>query len=251
MPCTKDLQRLVIEAAKQDKSTIDPQLLAQYRSLLGALLYCVVAVRADAALAVGLLSRATTCPTVELLDELHLCLLYLKSTQEWGIQYDRRSVQTPVACSDSDWSVGPSTTAYVIQCAGGLVAWKSVKQACITMSSSEAELVAANAAALEVVFVRHLYKEIHGSESMQPTDLHIDNRGTVHFVADPQSTSRMKHVARDYLKIRELIQDKLIKVHWIETTLNPADLLTKWLQYSRFASLRSKLMRPAPSVGGK
>ena len=40
-----------------------------------------------------------------------------------------------------------STTGFLIRVCGGAVCWKSVKQKCIAMSSCEAELIAANAAA--------------------------------------------------------------------------------------------------------
>eukprot|EP00965_Chrysotila_dentata_P031813 1060902-Pleurochrysis_carterae.AAC.1 len=47
---------------------VAPDLLSSYQSLVGALLYCSTQTRPDVAFAVGMLCRAMSCPTPELLE---------------------------------------------------------------------------------------------------------------------------------------------------------------------------------------
>eukprot|EP00965_Chrysotila_dentata_P073636 2432523-Pleurochrysis_carterae.AAC.1 len=47
---------------------VAPDLLSSYQSFVGALLYCSTQTRPDVAFAVGMLCRAVSCPTPELLE---------------------------------------------------------------------------------------------------------------------------------------------------------------------------------------
>ena len=52
----------------------------------------------------------------------------------------------------------------------------------------------------------------------------------------------MKHVDRDFYKIRESVVNKRVTVKWIPTNSNPADMLTKWLQPSKHNKFRDLYM---------
>eukprot|EP00965_Chrysotila_dentata_P095687 3162977-Pleurochrysis_carterae.AAC.1 len=68
-PPSDELPKLVdaATAAKSDGPPA-PDVLAQYQSLVGALLYCSTQTRPDVAYAVGMLCRAMWCPTPALLE---------------------------------------------------------------------------------------------------------------------------------------------------------------------------------------
>eukprot|EP00961_Rhodomonas_salina_P284591 3846514-Rhodomonas_salina.1 len=61
---------------------------------------------------------------------------------------------------DSDFVADPDTrrsvTGYVLSLNNGPVSWKSKRQDCVTLSSAEAEYVAASMCAQEVVYIRAL-----------------------------------------------------------------------------------------------
>eukprot|EP00965_Chrysotila_dentata_P035331 1175116-Pleurochrysis_carterae.AAC.1 len=54
-----------------------------------------------------------------------------------------------VAYSDSDWAVAHSTTGFCIMYGGAAVSYGSKRQHCISLSSTEAEIVAASHTAAE------------------------------------------------------------------------------------------------------
>ena len=73
-----------------------------------------------------------------------------------------------------------------------------------------------------------------------------DNQGTISFANTPVMTmSRMKHITRDLLKIREWIVEKMVQLGYVSTKKNPADMLTKGLQPSQFDKLRSMVLNRA------
>ena len=100
------------------------------------------------------------------------------------------------------------------------------------MSSCEAELIAANAAGSECVYVKNLLTDLLGAEVASTglrSHLSCDNQGTVSFAHHPVVMSRMKHVARDMLKLREWVMDKVFDMTYLPSKRNPADMLTKSL----------------------
>ena len=108
------------------------------------------------------------------------------------------------------------------------------------MSSTEAEIIAASACAVEIVHFRTLLAEM-GMAQEQPTVLHVDNTGAVELSRDRKSCHRSRHVDRRYFKVRELYFHGHLRVVHIDTKLNVADILTKPLEYVSFMRHRARL----------
>ena len=101
-----------------------------------------------------------TFPTPALLKELQHILAYMAHTADRGITFDSNARNTSlVGYSDSDWNVTNSTTGYVHCFAGGALAFGSKRQHCIALSSTEAEIIAASQAAVELVYLRGCLEE--------------------------------------------------------------------------------------------
>ena len=173
-------------------------------------------------------------------------LEYMVHPDDLALEFDGTKGLKVVAYSDADWDVNPSTTGYLVSSCGGAVAWKSGKQKCITLSSCEAELVAANAAGAECAHVQHLLADVSGVQvgsCVLKGDLGCDNQGAVTFASNPIMThSRMKHVERDFLKIREWVRDKVLTMFHVPGKRNPADAFTKALCPQQFEKLRALFM---------
>ena len=244
VPAVQELPELLRRAKSMDAEHLNAQDHADYRAIVGAVLYLSVVCRPDVALAVGLLSRCLDSPTKQTMDAARRVLQYLITTKDLGIRYTKNVELDLNGMVDSDWAVDKSTSGYVYFLAQAALAWLAKKQISIALSSTEAEIMAASLAAIEAVFLRGLLTNV-GSAPVGPTTLAIDNSGAVALSRDYISNGKTKHIERRHLKVRELVEEAVVSTSHIPTADNVADILTKPLGYRRFEKLRKLLMNHA------
>ena len=113
---------------------------------------------------------------------LHV-LRYLRGTYDQAILYQHVDTlaDTLWGWVDSDWAadVGSrrSHTGYIIMLNGGAVSWKSRRQDCVSLSTSEAEYVAASQCGQEVYYMREILRDF-GYAPTAPTHIYEDNLAT-------------------------------------------------------------------------
>jgi hypothetical protein len=231
------------ETAQLREHTPTPELLKRFGTKVGALIYVVPTTRADCAWVIGMLARCLTFPTPELDEAADKVIAYLYQHRDESVvfQKDEQHGAEPVAYSDSDWAVQPSTTGWTIFCATALVAYASKRQLCISLSSTEAEVMAASHAATEIVYQRGLLREM-GVILSGPTVLYVDNTSAIALVKNSRSCVRTRHIERRYLKIRELVDGGHIKVEYVNTCDNTADMLTKSLPRADFSRHKASVL---------
>ena len=105
VPCDRDLPAIVNLAILANE-TPDAELLRCYQSICGALLYASTNTRPDIAFATGMLCRAMSRPTPELLDAAKRVLGYAYRTRHIGLRYDA----TPTQLEGSATLTGESST---------------------------------------------------------------------------------------------------------------------------------------------
>ena len=195
--------------------------------------------------AIGMLARCLTFPTPELDLAADRVIAYLHQHRDDAVVFERSAGVEPVAYSDSDWAVHPSTTGWIIQMAGACVAYASKRQLCISLSSTEAEVMAASAAATEIVYQRGLLREM-GVVLNSPTVLYVDNTSAIALVRNAKSCVRTRHIERRFLKIRELIEAGHIElIDTFNTSDNRADILTKALPRTDFDRHKDGILESA------
>ena len=87
-----------------------------------------------------------------------------------------------------------STTGVVFTFMGGAIVYKSKTQSLTASSSTEAEFIAAHAAAKIARYLRMLLKQL-GYEQKDLTPIHIDNLPALHMINDNSSpTKRTRHI---------------------------------------------------------
>jgi hypothetical protein len=111
--------------------------------------------------------------------------------------------------------------------------WKSKLQSIVTLSSAESEYVALSDLTCEVRYLRQLAKGL-GFEQTEPTLCFEDNKEAIIMTAENQenecsAAGRMKHVDVKFRSVQESIKMGKIRVRYISTELNWADVLTKAL----------------------
>jgi hypothetical protein len=102
---------------------------------------------------------ALTFPTPQSADR---CIAYFVHTASEGITFNGSRGGELVAYSYSDCLSHTllSTTGYVIRLAGAPISYASKRQQCIALSSTEAEFMAASAAATEVAYLREIFRDL-------------------------------------------------------------------------------------------
>lgn len=97
-------------------------------------------------------------------------------------------------------------------------------------------------AAKEAIWLRTLLREIgfHNSDS-SPTTILCDNNAAITVAEDPSLHQRMKHVDIRYHFLRECVNNNEIKLAYINTSNNLADIFTKALDTVKFEKFRNYL----------
>ena len=88
-----------------------------------------------------------------------------------------------------------------------------------------------------------------GLGSTAPTEVLVDNKAAETVARDPVMHSNMKHVARRHYYAREMQAAGEIKVGWVDTKLNVADVLTKAMAAPRFEALAAMMRRSSVLAG--
>jgi hypothetical protein len=144
--------------------------------------------------------------------EVHLqaakrILRYLKGTINYGIFYKKNENKQLIAYTDSDYAGDltdrKSTSGYVFMLSGGAVSWSSKKQPIVTLSTTEAEFVAATACACQAVWMRRILEKLN-HEQKGCTILMCDNSSTIKLSRNPIMHGRSKHIDVRFHFLRDL-----------------------------------------------
>lgn len=222
-----------------------------YMSIVGSLMYASIVSRPDLTFSVQVLSRHFQSCGPEHLAAAKRVLKYLKGTMDRGIIYGGTTGSTGepsaklLGYSDSDWAgdvdTRRSTTGYVFTLNHGAVTWGSRLQATVALSSSEAEYMAMCAAVQEAIHLRQLLKDL-GHVQDQPTRILEDNQGCIALSENPVFHKRTKHIDIKYHFVRERVASNEIKIEYVATEDQLADLLTKGLSKQRTMKLSDAIM---------
>jgi len=219
-----------------------------YRSLVGSLQYIALSVRPDIAYSVNQLSRFLSNPGHEHWLGGKRVLKYLKGTAKMSLMYMNydatQSTRVEVFC-DADWAGDvddrKSTTGIIIKVNGCTIMWLSKKQTTVALSTAEAEYIAIATAVQEVIWINQYLSEIGLIDKEVPV-IRSDNQAAIQIASNDTLHSRSKHIDIRYHFIRQMIQQGQIKLTWISTKAQQADINTKNLSVSTYISLRKKLM---------
>lgn len=177
-------------------------------------------------------------------NHLKRLLRYLKGTCDYQLLYRKADEDSIRAFVDSDFANDivdrKSTTGFLIQVFGNTIFWNSKKQGIVSLSTCEAEYVAAAAATVEVKFVRNILHEMQINVP-RPIKIFEDNVGSIHISKNPE-TKRSKNIDTKYHYLRHQTWKGLIELTYIPSKQQLADLLTKSLPKQTFETIRDKLL---------
>jgi hypothetical protein len=200
-----------VRLTKRDSpEVVDLRLHGRMRSIVGCLSYLVNMTRPDLAFTYSPLSKLVQSPGPVHLAAAERALAYLRGTYNEGVTYcdpgeDRRNKLT--GWVDSDFAADPDTRKSMTGCLfslnGGIVSWRSSRQGGVTLSSAEAEFVAASQAGQEAIYLRALLRGFNFRQ-VGATEIWEDNASCIMMSENPANRERTRHVDTRVHYLREL-----------------------------------------------
>ncbi|RVW82116.1 Retrovirus-related Pol polyprotein from transposon RE1 [Vitis vinifera] len=215
----------------------------RYQRLVGRLIY-LSHTRPDIGFAVSAVSQFMHSPTEEHMEAVYRILRYLKMTPGKGLFFRKTENRDTEVYSDADW-VGNiidrrSTSGYCSFVWGNLVTWRSKKQSVVARSSAEAEYRALAQGICEGIWIKRVLSEL-GQTSSSPILMMCDNQAAISIAKNPVHHDRTKHVEIDRHFITEKVTSETVKLNYVPTKHQTADILTKALPRPNFEDLTCKL----------
>ncbi|CAI5525259.1 unnamed protein product [Closterium sp. Naga37s-1] len=228
-----------LSAPPSDES-VEPS--GPYPELVGCLMYLMTCTRPDLAYPLGLLARyVAPCRHRKVhMDAAKRVLRYLCSTSGMGLVLGGRSSVVLTGHSDASWvddqATQRSLQGYTFSLGSGSVSWRSTRSSSVLSSSCEAEIYATPMAAQELRWLTYLLTDL-GEPPRSPPVLYVDNKAAIALCEEHRLEHRTKHIALRYFLARELQQRGQLRLRYVATRANTADIFTKALQSACFALL--------------
>ncbi|KAK9665399.1 hypothetical protein RND81_14G109900 [Saponaria officinalis] len=204
----------------------------------------ITAPRPDIMYVVSLISRYASRPTELHLSAAKRVLRYLKGTSDFGLFYKKDGNKELIGFTDSDYAGDvddrKSTSGYAFILSSAAVAWASRKQPIVTLSTTEAEYVAAASCSTQAIWMKRVLQKL-GYAGRENTVIYCDNSSTMKLSKNPVFHGRCKHIQVRFHFLRDLANDGVVHLKYCGTKDQVADLFTKPLKLESFQRLREEL----------
>nr|XP_043615994.1 secreted RxLR effector protein 161-like [Erigeron canadensis] len=211
-----------------------------YKRLIGSLMYLTVT-RPDVMYVVSLLSRFIANPRKEHMMAAKRVLRYLKGTYNYGLIYERHSVNKLAAYTNNDYARDVEdqrcTSGYICMFSKAAICWSSCKQEIVTLSSTEAEYVVATSCACHCVWLKGLLEDL-GEKISGPLEVLCDNSSSIKLSKNPVMHRRTKHIDVRFHYLRDLVNQDVVKLKFCKTEDQLADVMTKPIKLATFVQMR-------------
>ncbi|CAI7750225.1 unnamed protein product [Closterium sp. NIES-53] len=183
---------------------------------------------------VGCLMYMMTCTRPDLAYPLSLLARYVALGRHRKVHWDAAKRVLRYLCSTSGMGLG-----YTFSLGSGSVSWRSTCSSSVLSSSCEAEIYAGATAAQELRWLTYLLTDL-GEAPRSPPDLYVDNKAMLALCKEHRLEHRTKHIAPRYFLARELQQRGQLRLAYVASQANTADVFTKALppfDHQRFCTV--------------
>ncbi|CAI7898902.1 unnamed protein product, partial [Closterium sp. NIES-54] len=204
------------------------------RELVGCLMYLMTCTRPDLAYPLSILARyvAPGRHRPEQMAAAKRVLRYLCSTSGFGLVLGGRRPVVLTGHADASWADDQATQrssqGYTFSLGSGSVSWRSTHSSSVLGSSCEAEIYAGAMAAQELRWLTYLLADL-GEPPSSPPVLYVDNKAMLALCREHRLEHRTKHIALRYFLARELQQRGQLRLAYVASQANTADIFTKAL----------------------
>ncbi|CAI7812760.1 unnamed protein product [Closterium sp. NIES-54] len=216
-----------------------------YPELVGCLMYLMTCTRPGLAYPLSILARyvAPGKHRPEHMAAAKRVLRYLCSTSGLVLVLGGRSPVALTGHADASWvddlATQRSSQGYTFSLGTGSVSWRSTRSSSVLSSSCEAEIYAGAMAAQELRWLTYLLTDL-GEPSRSPPVPYVDNKAMLALCREHRLEHRTKHIAPRYFLARELQQRGQLRLAYVASQANTADIFTKALQpcdHQRFCTM--------------
>ncbi|CAI7840977.1 unnamed protein product [Closterium sp. NIES-53] len=165
------------------------------------------------------------------------------STSGMGLVLGGRARVVLTGHADASWvddlATQRSSQGYTFSPGSGSVSWRSTRSSSVLSSSCEAEIYAGAMAAQELPWLTYLLTDL-GEAPRSPPVRYIDNKAMLALCQEHRLEHRTKHIALRYFLTRELQQRGQLRLAYVASQANTADVFTKALQpcdHQRFCTV--------------
>ncbi|GJX28806.1 ribonuclease H-like domain-containing protein [Tanacetum coccineum] len=144
-----------------------------------------------------------------------------------------------------------STLGYYVFLGNNLLSWSAKRQSTLSRSSVEAEYRGVANVVAETCWLRNLLRELHTHLS-SATLVYCNNVSAVYLSSNPVQHQRTKHIEIDIHFVRDLVAVGQVRVLYVPSRYQYADIFTKGLPSALFEEFRTSLSircPPAPTAG--
>lgn len=168
---------------------------------------------------------------------------YLQGTIDFGIFYKKGEASKLIGFVDSNYTGDlddrRSTLGSDIM-NSGVVSRSSRKQQVVTLSTIEAEFIAATTSACQAIWLRRMLDELHFQQH-DPMIIHCDNSSAIKLYKNLVLHRRSKYIDVRYHFLCDLSNEGTIKLVYCRSEDQIVDIMTKPLKFDAFEKLHDLL----------
>ncbi|CAI5959340.1 unnamed protein product [Closterium sp. NIES-64] len=205
-----------------------------YPELVGCLMYLMTCTRPDLAYPLSILARYVTPGRhrPEHMAAAKRVLRYLCSTSGMGLVLGGQSPVVLSGHAGASWADNQATQrssqGYTFSLGSRSVLWRATRSSSVLGSSCEAEIYAGVMAAQELRWLTNLLTDLREPPRSPPV-LYVDNKAMLALCREQRLEHRTKHIALRYFLARELQQRGQLRLAYVASEANTADIFTKAL----------------------
>jgi hypothetical protein len=121
-----------------------------------------------------------------------------------------------------------------------MISWYNKKQRSIALSSAKAEYMAASQASCEAIWLRKILVDLFDTKP-NPTTIYYDNQSYIKLSENLIFHDRSKYIEIRYHFIRDRVQKGAVKLQYVSTNEQVADILSEGLSKEKFEYFQEKL----------
>ncbi|GKD65380.1 retrovirus-related pol polyprotein from transposon TNT 1-94 [Tanacetum coccineum] len=233
----------MVEKSKLDEDTqgkaVDP---THYRGMIGTLMY-LTASRTDLTFVVCMCARYQAKPTEKHLHAVKRIFKYIRGTINRGLWYPKDSSIALTAYADADHAGCQDTRRSTYGCmqllGDRLISWSSKRQKSTAISSTEAEYISMSGCCAQILWMRSQFTD-YGLR-FKKIPMYCDNKIAISLCCNNVQHSRSKHIDIRFHFIKEQVENGVVKLYFVNTEYQLANIFTKALCRERIKFLINKL----------